>query len=200
VIGFVGRLTRDKGLPELLEAFDSLSTQFWDSHLVLVGGYERGDPVADHVVRRIQKHPRIRITGFVPDTSPYYALFDLVAFPSYREGFPNVPLEAAAAGLPVAGFDATGVRDAIRHGVTGVLVPCGDASALADAISRYLRDVDLRCRHGEAARQRILAEFRQEVVWEELFRVYARALERRGRYLTSAIGHADDLTPKRRAA
>lgn len=176
VIGFVGRLTRDKGIVELFSAFESLRAEMPDLHLLLVGGFETGDPVPQSTAQALREHPAVRITGFVPSTELYYDLMQVLAFPSYREGFPNVPLEAAASGLPVVGFAATGTVDAVQDGVTGKLVPLGDAAGLTDALRAYLRDDLLRFRHGDAGRQRVARDFRNETIWNALYDLHCELL------------------------
>ena len=102
VVGFVGRLTQDKGVPELLEAFERVLNRFPNCWLLLVGWFDASeDALSVHLRARIADHPRIRHTGFVMDTAEYYRAMDLLILPTHREGFPNVVLEAAASGLPV---------------------------------------------------------------------------------------------------
>ncbi len=177
VIGFVGRLTKDKGVAELLATYQTLAAERPDLHLLLVGGFEAGDPLSTRLRDEIWSHPRVHITGFVNDTAPYYTAFDLLVFPSHREGLPNVPLEAAAAGRPTAGFAATGTVDAIVNGQTGTLVAVGDVSGLTAAVRQYMRDGVLLARHGLQARQRVQTEFRREVIWEALAELYRSELQ-----------------------
>ncbi len=165
VIGYAGRWTRDKGLPELLAAFEELQKEIPELRLLALGEFEAGDPVAPDIARRWESNASILRPGFVPDTGPYYPLMQVLAFPSHREGLPNVPLEAAAASLPVVGFAVTGTVDAVEEGVTGALVPPGDATALAAALRRYLRHPELAESHGEAGRRRVESLFGNATVW-----------------------------------
>lgn len=167
VIGFVGRFTRDKGVSDLATAFfDHILVGAPEAHLLLVGDFEADDPVAASTRLRLEDDPRVTLTGWVPDTAPYYAAMDLLAIPSYREGFPNAPLEAAASELPTVGYQAVGTVDAVEDGVTGTLVPRGDHQALGSALGAYLADPDLVRRHGLAARQRAEKLFRRQIVWQ----------------------------------
>ena len=177
VVGFVGRFTRDKGIGELVDAFDALKQNVPGVSLLLVGDFEAGDPVPRSVRDRIEQDPSIVRAGFVGDTAPYYHLMDVLALPTYREGFPGVPLEAAAAGKPVVTTNATGARDAVVDRLTGVVVPVGDANALASALQVVLANPDLANEMGAAGSERVERDFsRQNVVtaaldqYEELMR------------------------------
>jgi glycosyltransferase involved in cell wall biosynthesis len=181
VIGFCGRFTRDKGLRELLEAWLIIREQFPNVRLLLVGWWwEEVDLVEQDVRESLVRDPRVHITGRIEDTAPYYALMTMLIHPSYREGFPNAPMEAAAMELPVVASNAVGCVDAVVDGVTGTLVSVGSSSALVSAISRYLSDPQLRKRHGKAGRERILKHFRQAMLWEEIYRFYKELLRTKG--------------------
>ena len=114
VVGFVGRLTRDKGLPELIEAFETILKSEAEARLLLVGWFDASEDALSPTMRtRILSHPRIHCTGFVADTAPYYRAMDLMFLPTWREGFPNAVLEAAATGIPVITTLSTGSRDSV---------------------------------------------------------------------------------------
>lgn len=176
VIGFVGRLVRDKGVPELVSAFERLSRAWPGAWLVLAGPYEPRDPVDAETRARIESHPRIRALGFVSDPAPVYAAADVVALPSHREGFPNVPLEAAAMERPVVSTRVDGCTDAVEDGVTGLLVGGADGEALGAALGRYLGDAELRRRHGQAGRARVERDFRREHIADAVVDVYEREI------------------------
>jgi glycosyltransferase involved in cell wall biosynthesis len=177
VIGFVGRLTRDKGIEELCEIFKRIRLTHQSARLLIVGDYEAGDPVSKETVQEFQLDPNVIVTGFVKDASIYYQLMSVLAFPSHREGFGNVVLEAACAGVPTVGFQATGTVDAIQDQQTGIVVPLRDTGAFATAIDEYLRNSELRRHHGEAARSRAVRDFAPQRIWEGLFELYQQLLE-----------------------
>jgi glycosyltransferase involved in cell wall biosynthesis len=163
VMGFVGRLTKDKGIRELVDAFCILRAEGKDVRLLLLGDFESGDPVDQATEQRIRSDPGIRWLGYVPDPHPYYPLMDVFVFPTYREGLGRVLLEAAAAGKPVVSTHTTGVVDVVFDGVTGLLVPTQDAAAVAQAVGTILRDRHLARAMGERARELVRQEFDNSV-------------------------------------
>ncbi len=178
VIGFVGRLARDKGIVELAAAWKQLRERDPRLHLLLVGWNEL-EPGLAEMGAALQADPRVRLTGPRSDVPRLYAAMDVVALPTYREGFPNVAVEAAAMALPLVATSIPGCVDAVQDGVTGTLVPVADAGALRVALERYIADPALRSRHGQAGRRRVLQDFRREAIWEAIDAEYQRLLEAR---------------------
>lgn len=179
VIGFVGRLVADKGIDELLGAFERVRRDMPRTKLVLLGGDLAGDTTEAHILARVRRTPGVIATKKIADLAPYYARLDVLGFPSYREGFPNVVAEAASAELPVVGFRVTGVVDAVEDGKTGALVERGNVEALADALATYLREPARAAAHGRAARERVVRLYDRRIVWKNWLEHYRDRLERR---------------------
>lgn len=161
VVGFVGRLTMDKGLAVLIEAERLLLQSETEHSLLIVGGQ-------DGLGMDKQAWPagaRVTETGHVVDTAPFYAQMTLLVLPTYREGFPNVVLEASAAGIPVVTTNATGAVDSVIDHETGIITPVADAQALADAIRLLLRDGELRESYGRAGRRLVEKHYDRQSVW-----------------------------------
>jgi len=181
VIGFVGRLVREKGIVELASAWRRLREAMPDLWLALVGPLENQDPVPAEVVATLRADPRVLMAGQDWDTPRWYRAMDVVALPTYREGFGVVSIEAGAMALPVVTTTVTGCVDAVVDGITGTLVPPRDDRALEAALRAYLDDPALRLRHGLAARERVLREFDQPRLWSALHQAYLAEAARAGR-------------------
>ena len=168
VIGFVGRLTRDKGIDTLLEALSLLRADGTDVQLLVVGPQD-GEPDSAVYIERLRSTGSHVVTvDWVEDVRPYFALMDIHVLPSIREGFPNVVLEASAMGIPTVTTDATGAVDSVRHGKTGLVVETGDAEALATAVRSLLSDAETAQRYGEAAREWVSSSFHPQQVVRSL--------------------------------
>jgi glycosyltransferase involved in cell wall biosynthesis len=179
VITFIGRLTRDKGIPELMESFLRLDKQFDDLRLLLAGCFEDQDPLPVSTRKCLETHPHVIFAGPVKDTPAYYAIADIVVLPSHREGLPNVILEAKAAGKPVIGASATGIVDVVADGETGLLFPVGDVCALTAALTRLITDKALATKLALAGQEQVKREFQQEQIWEALHQAYLGVLRRK---------------------
>lgn len=192
VVGFVGRVTRDKGIIELAEAWAALRERFPALHLLLLGPLEPQDPLPPDVLQALRQDPRVHLLGAVSDTPPYYTAMDVLCLPTYREGFPNVPLEAAAMRLPVVATRIPGCVDAVVDGETGLLAPPYDAPALAEALARYFDDPALREAHGQAGYVRVRRDFRPQAIWEAIYHEYQTLL---GPCASPAKGPASHTQP-----
>ena len=171
VLLFIGRLVRDKGINELVSVFKQISNPH--VHLLLVGPYEqRLDPLLPETLDEIEHNPRITTTGYQNDVRPYLALSDLFVFPSYREGFPNVVLQAGAMGLPCLVTDINGSNEIIIEGENGVIIPPRDPEALQQALSKLLTDPAAMAAMAQRARPLITARYEQQQVWKAQLALY----------------------------
>lgn len=177
VFCFVGRLVAQKGIGELIRAFEETFAEHPAVRLLLVGAEEEDlDPLDDRTRTAISSHPAISCTGFVDDVRTMLAVSEALVLPSYREGFPNVLMQAGAMGLPCIATDISGCREIVCDGVNGLIVPAKNAAALRDAMRKLAADDDLRRRLARPARQMIADRYEQRYVWEKLLEEY-RALE-----------------------
>jgi len=180
VLGFIGRIVLNKGIVELADAWLRLREEFPNLHLLIVGPYEPQDPIPAQVDQALRNDPRVHLAGEDWNVVPLYSVMDVLALPTYREGFPNTLLEAAAMKVPVVATQVPGCADAVQDGVTGFLVPPYDGRRLVEALRGYLSDPELRCRHGAAARDWVLTEFRPQNIWEAVYQEYLGCLQRAG--------------------
>jgi glycosyltransferase involved in cell wall biosynthesis len=183
VIGFVGRIVREKGVLDLLEAFHLLRQGGReDLHLLMVGGVhpsERDQETGRELRARIERlglEAHVSLPGHIRPVAPAVAVMDVMALPSYREGIANALLEAGALGKPVVGAACRGVVAAIREGETGLLCPVGDVPALAEVLGRVISDPGLAGRLGEAGRLQGLRMGRDEWM-RTVHGVYQRVLD-----------------------
>jgi glycosyltransferase involved in cell wall biosynthesis len=176
VVLFLGRVVRDKGMNELALAWRTLRSRHPRAVLIIAGPEEPMDPVRTELLAELHADDRVRMLGFVLDGRPLLLAADMLVLPTYREGFPNVLLEAAAMSLPVVATSVTGCVDAVVPGETGTLVPAGDAAALAAALGSYLDSPERRRNHGEAGRMRTRRDFDPRRIWQALERLYSESL------------------------
>ena len=136
---------------------------------------EKLDPVLPETKQAIDTHPGIEWVGWQEDIRPFLAASDVFVFPSYREGFPNVVIQASAMGLPCIATDINGCNEIVVEGVSGTLIPSQNQQALHEAMKRFL-DPSLRKTLSEQARPQIARRFERKALWKELLKFY-RSLE-----------------------
>ena len=170
---FIGRMVRDKGINELVAAFDRLNQEFPATKLLLVGKFEDElDPVLPKTKQMIEKNPKIEFAGYQNDVRPYFAAADVAVLPSYREGFPNVVIQAGAMGLAQIVTDINGCNEIVIEGRNGLIIPKQDEQALYEAMRKLATDRDLTSQMAASARELIASRYRQQDVWEAILRMY----------------------------
>ncbi|MBU8883057.1 glycosyltransferase family 4 protein [Kaistella sp. DKR-2] len=182
---FVGRLVKDKGINELVAAFRNVLAGTKGKgegvfpegkagiKLLLVGPLEpKQDKLLKSTLSEMKVNTNIILAGFQPDVRPYFAISDALAFPSYREGFPNVVLQAGAMELPAIVTDISGCNEIISHGHNGLCVPAKNIPELEKTMLQLLRDTEQFSQMQQAARPLIESRYRQALVWKALLEEY----------------------------
>ena len=176
---FIGRLVRDKGINELVKAFSQLNITYPDTRLLLVGPYEENlDPLSAETLAEIKNNKAIKSVGCQTDVRPWLAASDIFVFPSYREGFPNVVIEAGAMSLPSIVTDINGSREIIINGINGIIIPPREVEALQDAMERLLTNSELTLAMSSNARPLIESRYEQGYVRQCLKDYYNEILKK----------------------
>lgn len=171
---FVGRMVKDKGINELIRAFQRLYALYPIIRLHLVGDFEHKlDPVADDVKRMIEENSAIIAWGFQSDVRSFFVAANVLVFPSYREGFPNAVIQAGAMGLPAIVTNINGCNEIIKNGVNGKIIPPKDEDALYEAMKWFYEHRDKEVKEmAQQARPMIIERYEQHKVWEALLAEY----------------------------
>ena len=182
VFVFVGRIVSDKGINELIKAFSELQTaennQLTGIKLLLVGGLESDlDPLNPETLAEINQNRDIISVGFQQDVRPFFAISDALAFPSYREGFPNVVMQAGAMGLPSIVSDINGCNEIIVEGENGLIIPPKNVEKLKEKMLTLAKDKNLYAKLKENSRRMIENRYEQSVVWKALLEEYEGLLQ-----------------------
>ena len=175
VFVFIGRLVADKGINELAVAFGQLSAEHQKVKLLLVGDYEADlDPLSAETLSVIQNNKAIISVGFQNDVRPYLAISDVLAFPSYREGFPNVVMQAGAMGLPAIVSNINGCNEIIKEGENGLIIPVKNSNALLKAMKKITGQNEVTNILKVKSRAMIVNRYEQQLVWHAILEEYRR--------------------------
>ena len=179
VFVFVGRLVGDKGINELITAFSRFKNS--NIKLLLVGGLESDlDPLNRDTIQKIHKNENIISVGFQKDVRPYFAISHCLVFPSYREGFPNVVLQAGAMELPSIVSNINGCNEIIKEGVIGIVIPPKNIESLYVAMKIMINNEINRKLLAANARNLIISRYEQQFVWDALLTEYKSLLIDKG--------------------
>lgn len=172
---FVGRLVKDKGITELINAFSSMKEP--NTKLILVGRQEPHlDPLDEKTIQEIESNPNIISVGFQSDIRPFLAVSDCFVFPSYREGFPNVVLQAQSMELPCIVTDISGSNEIIQQNINGIIINKKDEEALKQSMIELKNNNNFLTQLKQNTRNNIIEKYNQKLVWESLHQKYEEIL------------------------
>ncbi|MGI9527094.1 MAG: glycosyltransferase family 4 protein [Weeksellaceae bacterium] len=174
---FVGRIGLEKGIDELIEAFNYLHNDNKQTKLLLVGALDDSEEINKIINQKIQLNPAIIHVGWQDNIKPFLSVSDCFVFPSHREGFPNVVLQACAMELPCIVTDISGSNEIIRNGENGLVIPTKNPRALVESMNSLLCQPELRKKFSQEARKCIEDKFEQTMVWEALKKEYDKLIE-----------------------
>lgn len=168
---FVGRVVKDKGVEELVEAFKKFSLN--NVKLLIVGEYEKDlDSISESSEIFISNNPNVKYVGYRNDVRPYMISADVLVFPSHREGFPNVVMQAGAMGLPAIVSDINGCNEIIKNNINGIIVPPYDSEALYKAMSLFVMNNNQVLCMKANAHAMIVDRYDRQIIWNALLEEY----------------------------
>lgn len=170
---FVGRVVRDKGINELVQAFTNLYSKNSNTHLILVGSFERHlDPLKPETENLINNHSNIHAVGYKTNVIDYFAMANTLTFPSYREGFPNVVMQAAAMQLNCIVSDINGCNEIIKNGENGWIVPAKNSTKLEEQMQWCLYNQKRSEEMGLKSREIMVSDYERSYIWNEILKEY----------------------------
>jgi glycosyltransferase involved in cell wall biosynthesis len=176
VIGFLGRLSKDKGIDILFDAFNLLVKEYPFLRLVLAGPIIEENPFSRHLLHQLYHDEKVMYLGKLYDVTPVYGIMDILVLPSLREGFPNVLIEAAAMEIPVVASDIPGCKDAVQTGINGELFEKGNVVALAAVLKKLIENNALRQQYARNGRKFVSDHFSSEKIWAGQLELYKKML------------------------
>jgi len=175
IITFVGRIVKDKGINELLNVFEKLSQKYLDIKLLLIGDYKNEtDPISAKSMQIIQENPSVKYLEFQEDVGEFMSISKLFVLPSYREGLPNVLIEAGSYGIPLVATDINGCNEIIRDNENGLLVKKKDEEELSDAIEKFITDREFYQNIQSNVRESIVSRYDQKYFLQELHKEFLK--------------------------
>ena len=170
---FIGRLVRDKGVNELIKSFTALSEKYPNTSLLLLGKYEEHlNPLDKQTHDQISENRKIFHVGYQNDVRVFFHMSDCLVFPSYREGFPNVPMQGGAMGLPAIVSNINGCNEIVTHQQNGLIIPVKNYKAIFDAMERFYLDTALFESCALNARKNIVEKYDRTLIWNLLEKEY----------------------------
>ncbi|MBO1222047.1 glycosyltransferase family 4 protein [Staphylococcus nepalensis] len=179
VIGYIGRIVKDKGIQELVEAFKLILDKSYNVKLMVIGSVEKGNAISDKDYLFLKNNPNVLLIDHVSNPVSYYNNMDLFVFPTHREGFGNVSIEAQALGVPVITTNVTGAIDTVVDEETGFIVEKGNVEAIVNKIEKLINDEKLRRKLGGNGRIHAKNNFSNEIIWKDMEKMYKKFLDRR---------------------
>ncbi|MBL4559850.1 MAG: glycosyltransferase family 4 protein [Labilibaculum sp.] len=177
VFGFVGRLVKDKGIHELVDAFVKINKNYPNTRLLLVGEFENGDPINKAIKVKIKTNKNILHVGFQRDVRPFLKMMNVFVFPSYREGFGVSLMEAAAMDVPAISSDITGCNEIIKNGYNGILIPSKSVINLFNAMEKMISDINLSNEMSKVCRTSVIDKYEQKALWDKTFESYSKLIK-----------------------
>ncbi|MRE71921.1 glycosyltransferase family 4 protein [Mammaliicoccus sciuri] len=174
IVGYVGRVVKDKGIEDLIKAFKLLENRIENVKLLLIGSIEEGNSVNKSDLKFIQENENVIHIDHVENPVKYYNNMDVFIFPTYREGFGNVSIEAQSLGVPVITYDVTGAKDTVLNNKTGFIVEPSDYIEIANKIEKLIKDEKLKKDMSQNGERWAKSHFSNEIIWKDMIKFYEK--------------------------